>query len=444
MVSLGGAQGVGTGGSAQVRLSREFQSWRASWWAGKAFWALVDQGLFALSNFALGILLARWVSVEQYGSFAVAQSVFLLAGTLHTGLFIEPMLVFGSAKHATRFPVYLEVLLAAHWRVTAVGSLLFAAAALGFELVSSHTLAAALLGVAIAGPLILFSWLMRRACLSRFEPRWSATGGAFYLLVLVAGCLLLRLTRLLSPFSALVLWGVAGLSSGLWIQRRLRAVASGGEGAALSRGEVFDDHWRYGRWAVASSGLSWIPGQLYYILLPSFAGLQAAGTLRAVSNLVVPITHFNEALNSLLLPALASAAPTKTRFHKFLAAGVVVFVGGSLAYGAVLTAFREPVIDWLYHGRYREAAGLVPLMSLIPVAAALSAVLGSALRAREQPRHVFWGYVASSVVTGTAGIWAMLQWGLRGAAGGLLLSSTVTVAMFLLALIRTRERVRCR
>ena len=231
---------------------------RAGWWSGKAAWAVLDQGLFATSNFVLGILLARWVSPEQFGSFAVAQSCFLLIGTFHSGLFIEPMLVFGSARHDMQFSAYLDILVQAHWQATSVGSFLLACAALVCWNADSLPLAGAFLGAAIGSPFILFGWLVRRACFSRLQPQWAAMGGAQYLLLLITGVYLLSVLDTLSAFSALILLGGAGLISGRWILARLQATNPSLTGAGPSRGEVLRDHWNYGRWSLASSGLSWI------------------------------------------------------------------------------------------------------------------------------------------------------------------------------------------
>jgi len=45
-------------------------------WTGKGGLAVVDQALFAGSNFLLSILLARWLTPAEYGAFAVADAVF--------------------------------------------------------------------------------------------------------------------------------------------------------------------------------------------------------------------------------------------------------------------------------------------------------------------------------------------------------------------------------
>jgi hypothetical protein len=66
-------------------------------WLSKGLWAVTDQGLFALTNFGASILLARWLPQREFGAYAVAFSVLLLMGVVHTALLTEPMLVFGTS-----------------------------------------------------------------------------------------------------------------------------------------------------------------------------------------------------------------------------------------------------------------------------------------------------------------------------------------------------------
>ena len=87
---------------------------------------------------------------------------------------------------------------------------------------------------------------------------------------------------------------------------------------------------------------------------------------------------------------------------------------------------RVPILKWLYGGAYGNTVSLIPVVALLPIAAAFSAVLGSALRALERPQQVFWAYITSAAVTVTVGIWGMSTWGLAGAAIGLFLSSAIT------------------
>ena len=55
-------------------------------WIRGGILAVVDQGLMSGSNFALSILLARWLTSEQYGAYAVALSIFFFVSTVHQAL----------------------------------------------------------------------------------------------------------------------------------------------------------------------------------------------------------------------------------------------------------------------------------------------------------------------------------------------------------------------
>src|ERR1035437_4795337 len=83
--------------------------------------AILDQGLFAGSNFLLNVLLARWIAPADYGAFALAYSVFLLLGVFHSALPTGPMLVFGPGKYRERFPEYIGILLRGHFALMLPG-----------------------------------------------------------------------------------------------------------------------------------------------------------------------------------------------------------------------------------------------------------------------------------------------------------------------------------
>jgi len=119
-------------------------------WLQKGSWSVLDQGLFAMSNFAVNVLLARWLTPEAYGAFTVAFIIFLLGGAVHGGLFTEPMLVFGAGRFQHRVPSYLRVLLAGHVRFVIVMGLILGISAAAFYAGGEVELAAALGAMAVA------------------------------------------------------------------------------------------------------------------------------------------------------------------------------------------------------------------------------------------------------------------------------------------------------
>jgi len=143
-------------------------------WLGKGFWALTDQALFALSNFGLNIMLARWLTAAEYGAWSLAFSALLLVGAFHTALFAEPMLVFGPSRyrHCTR--AYIAALVRGHWvAMVPIGG---AFAGLGFLAIFTGRpeLGSTTIAFALAGPCVLFQWLTRRACYTQLRPDLAA------------------------------------------------------------------------------------------------------------------------------------------------------------------------------------------------------------------------------------------------------------------------------
>lgn len=405
-------------------------------WMGKGFWAIMDQGLFAVSNFALNVLLARWLAPADYGAFAVAYTIFLLIGTFHTAILTEPMLVFGPGKYKERLGAYLAVLLRGHWLFGAIAGTLFAGAGLALWRFGHSPLTPAILGLAVASPFILFQWFMRRACYVNLQPRLAALAGAIYMSLMAAGVFGLYHYGWLGAASALLVMAGASLVSGLWLVRNLK-VDEKTEVGELAR-ETISNHWRYGRWAVGTAALMWFPGNSFLLLLPSWWGLEASAVYRAMLNLLLPVMNFTTALGGLLLPSLVRLREGP-RFESKVFRLTLLFVVAPLTYWVFLGGLGERIIQMLYGGNYGNYSHLLWLAGLIPLMAAVSSVYGAALRALELPNRVFMTYACSTGLAVTVGLALVRARGVEGALIGWLLTYSVTAGMMTLSFWRRRR-----
>jgi len=395
--------------------------------AKQSFWAVADQGLFAASNLLVNVLLARWLPPSEYGAFATAYAILLLVSVAHVALLIEPMLVFGSGKYATRSASYFRILLRYHWYLSGLGSVVIGGVAYVLWLSDAATLAAAVASLAVAAPFIFLSWLARRACYLHSRPAWAAAGGVLNLVLVSGGALVLYAVGLLSVMSASILIASAGVVVGAWLLRRLDAIADD-QLEEPPRSAVYADHWHYGRWAAGTGVLAWVPIYAYYLVLPTWSGLEASAALKALFNLILPILHSDSALTTLLVPVLVRARASAGRFRHLLRLAALMLAIEGVVYWLMLGIFREELIVTIYGGSYRGYANLLWLLGLLPLAAGLLNVLGSALRALEQADDVFWSTVAAVVVTLGVGIGAVRLWGITGSIVGMLLSWLVQIA----------------
>ena len=61
--------------------------------AGRASWALLDQGVSSFTNFALGILIARSVSATEFGAFSLAFATYLIVLNLARAVGTQPLVI---------------------------------------------------------------------------------------------------------------------------------------------------------------------------------------------------------------------------------------------------------------------------------------------------------------------------------------------------------------
>jgi O-antigen/teichoic acid export membrane protein len=409
-------------------------------WISRGGWAILDQGLFATANFILNILLARLLTQSGYGYFSIAYAVLLLSGTVHTAFLTEPMLVFGPGRYRGHFRAYLRVLVRWHWKLTGVMALSSVAAGAAFLLAGFEPgLAWSLIAMGIATAPVLLQWLFRRSCYVVLRPRFAVEAGVVYLVAVVAGLLAVHHVGVLGPVAAFVLLAVASLLSSAWIHRQISESPTDPRGTGPSTGEMSSAHLDYGRWAAGTAVLSWVPGNIYYLLLPVVSSVNDVAGLRALMNLIMPVLHLIAAVGLLLLPALVGQARSGERLGGIVRKMSALFTLTALLYALFLMLAGDWLLAFLYDGKYDSYGDLVAPLALLPVAAGFIAVFGGALRACERPDLVFRVYGVTLLLTLTAGFGLVLLLGIRGSVGGLLLSSGTTALLLGFQLVKAQS-----
>lgn len=386
-------------------------------WMAKASLAITDEALISGSNFALSIVLARWLNAEQYGAYALAFSLFLLLGGFHQAILLEPMSVFGPAEYVANRRQYLAALL---WIHAGMGALILAVlgacSLLAARLHWSGGMAGALAGLALGAPFILLFWMARTAWYLELEPGRAARGALIYCGLTLGGLCGLYRARLLAPFTVFVLMGSAALVVSVFLLAHLRP---SWKGAAPVLRDAWRRHWSYGRWALGTAVVTWAPSNVFYLGAGALLGVSQAGTLRALNNIVLPVHHCGSALGRLFQPHVSAA------YGKDGAEGTrapvrhltLLFGGGAAVYGLLFSVFHGPVFRLLYGGKYMEYAWLVPWVTLGAVfqVAAYGPSIG--LRAMQAPASVFAAFCGAAAVAVLGGIPAIRMFGLIGAIG---------------------------
>lgn len=397
-------------------------------WGHRALFAILDQGLFAGGNFAVNILLARWVSAESYGTFAIAYSIFLLLGSFHSAILTTPLLVFGPGDYSEKFDKYLRLLLFMHIGLTAAMSCILVGVAVVLSWIGSTGVAPAFLGLAAAAPFILLTWLLRAACYARFRPQWAAASGAVYLMILTAGLYGAYRSHHLSPPIAFAVMAASGLIAGFWllmrldprwwvgfkfsevyqvgaVLRRFRLII---QGHASPRSDAdtetrwdparaLHDHFRFAKWQSSSSAMAWFASNLHYFVLSSVAGLGTVAAMRVLDTMLVPYFHYQAALSRLITPVLARRARNpRSELLPYATRIVVLWTSQAIIAYIVLRVFAGQLMSLLYGGAYSRYRDVLAWYGLMVVPAAVSEVLINLLQVMVRTDLVFLSQLLSS------------------------------------------------
>jgi O-antigen/teichoic acid export membrane protein len=410
-------------------FSRDFIFKKFIPWVTKGGLAILDYGLFSGSNFLLGVLLARWMSPEQYGAYALVFSIFILVTFLYQALLLEPVSVFSGTAYPNNLRGYLQSNVWLHWGISLVICIALGATAVAARVWwHSPVSALAFAGMTIAAPFILIHALGRRSFYLKLSPGPAAFGSAFYCAFVVGGSFLVYRLGFLSAFTAYLVMGLAALVGGLIMLVQLNAKLEPATEKVHIR-TTLNKHWEYGKWALATCVVGWIPTYVYIPLVSKFSGLAVAGELRALMNLGGPVLQTYAALSMLFLPLAARVQSTQgKRGASALTLKLTgLFVAGGVAYWAVLIPLKGPLFRMLYAGKYLDASSLLPLFAAETIV--WSAALGPAilLRAMESPRSLFFANGAASVVALVFGIPATRYFGLRGVIWSMVLANVLYV-----------------
>ena len=403
--------------------------------ATQGTWAVADQALFALSNFALNMLLARWLSPGDYGAFGVAFSIYLFLGVLHTAFLTEPMLIHGSSdRYRPWFGAYLKVLLREHVKFSLIAMVVLLTVAMGLALYSVPSFSRSLFGLAFMSPLALLLWLARRACYALLVPRLAASGGALYMIIIAGGIAVLNERGWLSPATAFGVIGVGSFVSSAWLLSRVFLRSGSQEGE--SELQIRRTHFEYGRWAAPTSVLSWITGATPVFLLPLWGGLESVAVLKALINPLLPMQHVITSLSVLLVPGLVRRGRGSS-FAQLVNLAMTVFLAGGAIYAAFLVFFAGPLVNWMYGGRYDTAARWLPFLTPLLLTSGVSSAFSGALRAANRPDLLFKAYACSAVTALVLAVPLLRHGGIGGAVLLMLITAGVTAIM----LVAGRRRI---
>lgn len=397
--------------------------------------ALVDQGAFSLANFLINIQLARLLPPNEYGLFALAFTIFTLVNIILSSFLVEPMMINGSGTYSTRLGSYLRLLIKDFWKAVvplcALGIL-----AIGLLYRDPRVLVLVSVLALGVGPLC-FQFVVRRICYLYRRPWIAAVGGLVYLLLIIVLTLVGGHYGYLSSLTGLALMIFSAVFGTLAMVVLLRATIEAAVPVEVPSFEkdVRARHLGYGRWAVITAALAWIPGNIYLLLLPVFRNYEDVGLLRAAFNLILPVIQIQLAMTPLLLPWLVRQIE-KPDFMVNLRKMAFALIVLPAIWTLGLFLFGGVVLDFAYEGKYHASNLTLGLLGATTIVSAMILALSAAIKAHSQPKLLVRGYSVATALCLTLGVPLMIWQGVQGVIIGMILAATANLIVLFIQLTR--------
>ena len=388
----------------------------------RAGWGVADQGLSSLTNFALGIAVAREVSSAEFGAFGITYATFLVVMGISRSVGTDPL--------AVRFSASSE----REWRIgstAATGSALAVGIAAGIIcgvvgtiLQGTAGLSLIALGVSLPGLMLQDSW--RYIFFAKGEGSRAFINDLVWTTALIPSIGFALTIGDKTVMSFVLAWGAAGTLAGIFgiYQSRILPAPLG----AASWWKRNSDLAPYflGEF-IAYGGTT----QLTTYGIGLVTSLSVLGAFRAAEILMGPLNVLVLGLNMVAVPEGVRAiqtSPARLRFICALFAAAVA--GASLLLGIIIWALPDSAGESLLGASWKEAHRVILLLAIVRAASGVGAAAGAGLRALGAARRSLGVRLIGAPVVIFTSVGGAALWGLIGAARGMAISACLLAAVW--------------
>jgi O-antigen/teichoic acid export membrane protein len=396
-------------------------------------WPFLDQGVVSLSNFTINILLARFLGLEEFGTFVLLWMVVLFFNSLQQALIISPMMTIGPKLDCQCQQRYYGGLVRLQVIFSILSSLVIIICLVLADqfIIDIDNLFGYAFSLAFAGFSFQVQDYYRRYLYVKLE-----YGKVFTLdLIGYAGQVLsvwLIATRFGTSISAaLQVIGIAYTASVVFGLVFFKSGAGGGTFRSIP--EAFDRNWDFAKWQIGSALLLWTTRNYFIVATGQVMGASAVGILRAAQSLANVANVLLQGFENFVpakcsLSFLNGGGPGLLRYLRRVALGggsVVLFLAAALS-----TAPEFLLIG--FFGEKMDGYGYVLVgFSLLVILSFFTMVSQAFLRTVDATKFIFYGYLLNSVFTLMLAKPLVSVFQLHGSVYGMVIAQSVLLLFYL-------------
>lgn len=408
----------------------------------KLFFSFSDQSLVVGGTFLVNIFLARILSYEDYGTFAITYTIFTFFSGFHNALIIEPYTVFSTGNYRNNTFEYFQFalkmnMLACIFFTTFLLFIIFLASWFGLNVLSIYQ------SLAVSLLFTLTGIFLRRVFYIRGDEAYAAIASLVSLLMMCLGFFYLNSYNLISGSSVFLLFGFSSIFT-ICIFFNKYGIPIKKVNFLKSYPNYLVEHYDYSKWVIATAFVFQLLNQGYIWIVGFLMSLDDVAKLKAVMNLAQPINLVFASISMLLLPKLSAFFQKESidNFDSVVKRATFLLVILTFVLLLPVFLFGEQIIDFVYNQKYPDTLPLLYTLSASSLVFSLGIVLNDALKVMGQPRWVFYSYCAGGTITVLAGSPLIVNYGLIGAAIAALISSVCFSGVLIFGYCKTTSILR--
>jgi O-antigen/teichoic acid export membrane protein len=392
----------------------------------RSAWAVVDQGLSGLTNFAVTIVTARSVDSAAFGAFSMSFVVYALLVAVTRAVVAQPLAI----RFSSRSESESESEVAAAVGAAAVGGVLFGSMMVGVGVLLRNEAGTVLALVGFFMPALLVQDVWRFVFFTNAKPKlavvndlvWTLTQLGLFAIVLATGASVGRLA---------VAWGAAALTAAA-VGIKQAGVWPSSDGLRFLRRHR-DLGGSFAIEVLFEGGST----QVAMLLLGAMLGTPAVGAIRGCRALFAP---FNTVLVGLVSAVICEGGRLQARRAGDLYPAVQIMsalLGAvALACGLILLGFPTSWGRALLGATWPAAREVLPVITLTVIGTGLASGAVVGLRVLAAARTSMWSAIIAGIVAVTAAMAGGAGAGLTGGAWGLCLGAWVSAVVGWWLLVR--------
>ena len=380
-------------------------------------WGLADQGLSSLTNFVLGIVVARSVGLTEFGAFGLVYAAYQIVAGLSRAVTAQPLLIRYSGVST---PDWRRGVSAATGIALLVG-VASGILALGIALASDGPLRLAFLALAIVLPGLIVQDAWRFAFFAHGRGRTAFLNDLVWAIAQLTALVVAFGSGAGTVFWAVIAWGgaaslaaVVGVAQARLIPRPLAARRWSREHRDLLPPYIGE---------VAAYILA---GQLMLYAVGLVAGLAVVGALRAAATLLGPLNVVVQGFYLVAVPEAVRVLRTSAaRFTRLCVVAALALAAAAVAWTAILVLLPESLGEALMGSVWDPAHAILLTWGLAFAAINLGTGASIGLRALAAAPRSLRAAVVTSIIGFTGAVVGARLAGAEGSGWGFLIGQTI-------------------